>query len=270
LPQPGVPRDEQSIPASAFGRLNHFLAVAYQVLSMNPRLLVFAGLVVIVNLMLVWISITSAAENVGSEPTTSGPELSPLLVLLLVQSLVLHVLQCGLLVGALASIRAEPVSVGYALRVAFSRIVPLAALAFLAVLVPFATQWVTDSLYEMDAGIVSLPFILLSLGWFTVDFMAVTLVADTRGSVVGYLAGAFRLIGRARVDMLILLLLFLVTTKILVPMLVGEFVPGAGAENPDIQTRLGVWLTFFLVHDLVLAVVFVYGARLYIYAVTTR
>ena len=265
MSETGVPRDQRVVPNSAFERVNHFVVVAYQVLSTNPRLFLFLGFDAIVNLVILWAVLSDGAEDVGSEPAADTLGFPLVLTLSIVQSVVLHVLQCGLLVGALASLRAESVSFADALRVALSRLLPLAALAILMTILGLSTQFATAGF-----GVLSLPILLAWLGWFAVDLLAVALVADSGGSVMAYLAGAVRLVRRAWSDVLILLLLFLLTTVFLIPMLAGGIASGSAGDEPSDQSVLLVASASAVIRNIFLSFIYVYGTRLYVYAVTGR
>ena len=270
MPQPGVPRDEQSIPASPFARLNHFLAVAYQVLSTNPRLLLFLGLNAAVNIVILWAFLGTVVDDPGGEPTAGDPGLLLDFIRSAAQNLPLHFFQFALLVAALAAVRGETMTAGDAFRVARARIVPVVILALLTTTFGLATQLVTESLVEREASIVSLPIVLAWLSWFAIDLLALSLVADTSGSMMAYLAGAGRLARRVWGDVLILVFVFMLTTSFLAPLLIGGVASGAVGAEPSRQAVLVVASISTIVHNIILSFIYIYGARLYIYAVTTR
>lgn len=270
MPETEVPRDQQPMPNTAFGRLNQLIAVAFHLISGNPRLLLFLGLNAAVNIVIFWIILNSVADDPSVDPAAGDYDIAAELGISAVRNLPLHFFQCSLMVATLATLRGETVTTGDAFRTARARILPLTVLALLTTVLGSATQLLARTLAENNAGIVSIPIVLAWLSWFAVDLLAVALVADTPGSVMAYLAGAGRLIRRTWTDALTLLLLFLLTTIFVAPILVDGITSGIDREEPSMQAKLFIASASTIIHNLILSFIYVYGARLYIYAVTSR
>ena len=270
MPESGIARDQQPMPGSPFGRLGHFMGVAFQVLSGNPRLLLFLGINALINIVLIWTVLSSAAEGPDAEPAATILGIPLTLALSILQSFALHFLQCALLAGTLASLRTRSITITEAFQVAFARILPLAGLAILTTLLGVATQFTSAQLINTGLGIVGIPLLFAWLAWFAIDLVAIAMVVDTTGSVMAYVVGAGRLFYRTWGDYLLLLLVFVIATEMLAPTLISGIASGLAGADPSRQALLLVASISTIVRHLILSLVFVYGARLYIYTVTNR
>jgi hypothetical protein len=268
LPENGVPRDDEPIPESSFGRLSYFFGAATQVLAGNPRLLGYLGINAAVSITLVWTLLSAIAVADPEDDPEATALVIPLAVTIsILQSVLLHLLQCGLLVGALAALRGETVSIAEGFRVARSRFMPLVGLAIVMSVLGMATQFTSVQMINAGLGIMTLPVVLAWLGWFAVDLLAIALVAETDGSVMAYVVGAGRLIRRVWGDVLVLLLVFLVTTEFLAPILISAIASSFAGEDPSREALLSVASVAQIIRNLIVAFVYAYGARLYLFAV---
>jgi hypothetical protein len=62
----------------------------------------------------------------------------------------------------------------------------------------------------------------------------------------------------------------MLVTSFLAPLLIGGVTSGAVGAEPSRQAVLVVASISTIVHNIILSFIYIYGARLYIYAVTTR
>ncbi len=268
MPENSVPHNDEPIPESSFGRLIYFSGAAAQVLSGNLRLLGYLGINAAVSITLVWTLLSAiAVADPDDDPEAAAMAIPLMVTLSILQSVLLHVMQCGLLVGVLAALRGETVSIAEGFRVARSRFMPLAGLAILMSVLGMATQFTSIQMVNAGLGILTLPVVLAWLGWFTVDLLAIALVAETDGSVMAYVVGAGRLIRRVWGDVLVLLLVFLVTTEIIAPILISAIASSLAGEESSREALLSVASIAQIVRNLIVAYVYAYGARLYLFAV---
>ena len=183
----------------------------------------------------------------GASATSSGSFLTPMML--------------GMVFGAIVSGQALSRMGGH------YRTQGLVGLAIVMSVLGMATQFTSVQMINAGLGIMTLPVVLAWLGWFAVDPLAIALVAETDGSVMAYVVGAGRLIRRVWGDVLVLLLVFLVTTEFLAPILISAIASSFAGEDPSREALLSVASVAQIIRNLIVAFVYAYGARLYLFAV---